>query len=77
MAYEFSPEETIAESVVRCAREELARAVGALTEEIRTDPVSAVHGARKAIKKERGPGSRSSVRASRTPEPQVFGVNPG
>lgn len=53
MAYEFIPEETIASGVVRCAREEFDRAVLALSEGIRTDPVDAVHTARKAIKKER------------------------
>lgn len=53
MAYEFTAEETIGEGVRRCAREELDRAIAALGEDIRTDPVDAVHTARKAIKKER------------------------
>jgi hypothetical protein len=37
----------------RCAREQLEEAVRQLSEEIDTDPVTAVHEARKAVKKER------------------------
>ena len=37
----------------RCASEQLERAVQSLGEELATDPVEAVHSARKAIKKER------------------------
>jgi len=53
MAYEFSSAETAAEALTRCAREQLDRAIGALTEDLEADPVTAVHAARKAIKKER------------------------
>lgn len=37
----------------RCAQEQLDRAVQALGDEIGTDPIEAIHSARKAIKKER------------------------
>ena len=40
-------------SAVPCAREQLDRAVLELSEDVSTDPISAVHAARKAIKKER------------------------
>lgn len=53
MAYEFSAAETTAEALARCAREQLDRAIGSLTEDLEADPVTAVHTARKAIKKER------------------------
>lgn len=53
MSYEFTPEESIAAGVIRCACEQLDRAIEALSEDIRLEPVDAVHTARKAIKKER------------------------
>ncbi len=53
MAYEFSCEETIAAGVVRCAGDQLDRAIQALGQEISEDRVEAIHSARKAIKKER------------------------
>jgi CHAD domain-containing protein len=53
MAYEFVPGEDVRHSISRTAREQLDRAIGVLTEELETDPVDAVHTARKAIKKER------------------------
>lgn len=53
MAYEFTPQESIDEGVTRCAREQLDLAIEALGGEIQTNPVTAVHTARKAIKKER------------------------
>lgn len=53
MPYEFSPQETVAQSLLRCAREQLDRAVQALRDEIHEDPVTAIHTARKALKKER------------------------
>jgi CHAD domain-containing protein len=53
MAYRFEVDETVPTSVRRCAREQLQRAVDLLEQEVGTDPVGAVHGARKAIKKQR------------------------
>jgi CHAD domain-containing protein len=53
LSYEFTPEETVATGVIRCAGEQLDRAIQALSEDIRLEPVDAVHSARKAIKKER------------------------
>ena len=53
MAYRFETDEGVREAVVRCAREQLDDAVGALSEGIGDDPVAAVHSARKAVKKER------------------------
>jgi CHAD domain-containing protein len=53
MAYRLEPEETVRGGIVRCAAEQLDRAVAELSEEIRTDPVKAVHSARKAVKRER------------------------
>src|SRR5437588_484133 len=47
------PQETERESFSRCVREQLNRALRAVREEAGADPVSAVHTARKAIKKER------------------------
>lgn len=52
MAYELSPNESIEQSVLRCAREQLDSALRALERELEGDPVEAVHSARKAIKKE-------------------------
>jgi CHAD domain-containing protein len=53
MAYRFEADEDVPEAIVRCAREQLDRAIGELTEGIGDDPVGAVHAARKAVKKER------------------------
>jgi CHAD domain-containing protein len=53
MAYMLQPDETVRGGILRCATEELDRAVSELNEEIATDPVKAVHSARKAIKRER------------------------
>jgi len=53
MAYRFEPDEDLHEAFTRCAREQLDRAARELSEEIDKDPVTAVHSARKAIKKER------------------------
>jgi CHAD domain-containing protein len=53
VAYKFLVDEPLPSAIVRCAREQLDRAIGELSEGINDDPVSAVHNARKAIKKER------------------------
>src|SRR5262249_21043568 len=52
-SYKFEPEEGVQAAVRRCAREQLDTAIYELHDGIRTDPVEAVHNARKAIKKER------------------------
>lgn len=53
MAYRFDSDEGVRSAFVRCADEQLDRAVSELTQGIGEDPVEAVHAARKAIKKER------------------------
>lgn len=53
MAYRLEPDETVSEAFSRTAREQLQSAEEALTERLDDDPIEAVHGARKAIKKER------------------------
>jgi len=53
MAYRLEPEESVPESLSRCAREQLDRAVQELEERIDSEPVACVHTARKALKKER------------------------
>lgn len=53
MSYKFQADESLREEIVRCAREQLDRAVAELTEGLKEDPAKAVHNARKAIKKER------------------------
>lgn len=53
MAYRLEVEETIPDGFSRCAVEELDRAIGELTDGMATDPVEAVHEARKALKMER------------------------
>ena len=53
MAYKFQADESVREEIVRCAGEQLDRAIAELTEGINADPVKSVHNARKAIKKER------------------------
>jgi len=62
--YRFEPDETVSEAFVRCAREQLDAAVRELSDEIETNPVKAVHSARKALKKE-----RSLLRMARGPIP--------
>jgi CHAD domain-containing protein len=53
MAYILAADETVDAGVRRCAAEELDRAVSELRERAGSDPVKAVHSARKAIKRER------------------------
>jgi CHAD domain-containing protein len=53
VAYRFEPDESVREAVLRCAREQLDRAVQELDQKFEDDPVAAVHAARKAVKKER------------------------
>jgi len=53
MAYAFGAQEPIRAAVLRCAREQLDRAIAELSEGINSDPARAVHEARKAIKQER------------------------
>ena len=52
-AYRLEPDETVRSGVLRCAAAQLDRAVTELTEGVEADPETAVHTARKAIKKER------------------------
>ena len=54
MAYAIELDESVHAGVIRCAQEQLDRAIRELSDRISDDPVSAVHAARKAIKKERG-----------------------
>ena len=49
----FQADETVQDSVRRCATEQAQRAINDLQSNINDDPVGAVHGARKSIKKER------------------------
>jgi CHAD domain-containing protein len=53
VAFAFGTDEPVAEALKRCAREQLEYALGQMSEEIESDPVMAVHAARKALKKER------------------------
>lgn len=53
MSYKFGADEPVQVAIARCAREQLDRAVGELSERITEDPAKAIHNARKAIKKER------------------------
>jgi CHAD domain-containing protein len=53
MAYRFDTDESVAEAFARTADEQLAKAEHELRTGIQDDPVSAVHSARKALKKER------------------------
>ena len=53
MAYCLDDGEALRLGLRRCAREQLDRAIGELTEGVRLDPVKAVHEARKALKQER------------------------
>lgn len=70
MAYKFGVDESVRSAILRCAGEQLDRAMFELREGIGDDPVSAVHSARKAIKKERsllrlGRGAMSSEQRKR------------
>jgi CHAD domain-containing protein len=53
MAYELQANETVQDGLRRCAREQLDRAIDELTGRVDTDPIEAVHDARKALKKAR------------------------
>lgn len=53
MAYKFRADEPVREAILRCGREQLDRAVAELSEGINEDAPTAIHNARKAIKKER------------------------
>ena len=53
MSYNFGPDEGVQEAALRVAREQLDTAIHALRVGIDSDPVEAVHNARKAVKKER------------------------
>ncbi len=65
MSYRFEPNEAVRESVARCAREQLDRAIRELTDGVKADEVEAVHSARKALKME-----RSLLRLSRAALPR-------
>jgi CHAD domain-containing protein len=53
MAYRFGADEPVRGAILRCAREQLDRALRELSDGIDSDPAKAIHAARKAIKKER------------------------
>ena len=53
MAYRLEADESVRDGILRCAGEQLDRAITELSEHITEDPVEAVHAARKAVKKER------------------------
>lgn len=53
MAYRFGADESVHGAILRCAREQLDQASYELSERVGSDPVDAIHTARKAIKKER------------------------
>ena len=53
MPYRLDSRERVGPGLRRCAREQLDSAIDELTDGVRTDPVEAVHSARKALKKER------------------------
>ncbi len=53
MAYRLSLRDGVADSVRECARDQLGRAAERLERDRATDPVGAVHGARKNLKKTR------------------------
>jgi CHAD domain-containing protein len=52
-AYRIDPDVPVRGEILRCAAAQLDRAVAELTEGFEVDPEAAVHGARKAVKKER------------------------
>jgi CHAD domain-containing protein len=53
LPYRLDTRESVETGLRRCAREQLDGAIEELTESVRTDPVEAVHSARKALKKDR------------------------
>jgi CHAD domain-containing protein len=53
LPYRLDSRESVEQGLCRCAREQLDSAIDDLTEGVSTDPVEAVHSARKALKKER------------------------
>jgi CHAD domain-containing protein len=53
MAYKLMTDESVPDGIRRCAIEQLDRAIAELSERVATDPVDAVHAARKAVKKVR------------------------
>ncbi len=53
MPYRLDTRETVQDGLRRCAREQLDAAISELTEGLRSDPVKAIHSARKSLKKER------------------------
>jgi CHAD domain-containing protein len=53
MSYRLRTDEPVADGLRRCAREQLEAAISSLDEDVHEDPVTAVHSARKALKKER------------------------
>jgi CHAD domain-containing protein len=53
MSYRLQDGESLPDAVRRCSREELDKAIGQLTEGVKNDPVEAIHGARKSLKKQR------------------------
>jgi CHAD domain-containing protein len=53
MSYRLRDDETVQEGLRRSAREQLDRAIDELTGGVKEDPVTAIHDARKALKKER------------------------
>jgi CHAD domain-containing protein len=65
VAYEFGADEPVQQAIIRCATEQLDKAVSELCETAKQDPGGAVHAARKAIKKE-----RSLLRLARGAMPQ-------
>jgi CHAD domain-containing protein len=52
-AYRLEPGEAVRSEILRCATAQLDRAVAELTDGVDADPETAVHAARKAVKKER------------------------
>jgi CHAD domain-containing protein len=52
-AYRLEPGESVRSEILRCATAQLDRAVTELTDGVDADPETAVHAARKAVKKER------------------------
>lgn len=53
MPYRLGDGEGADHAIRRCAGEQLDRAIAELSDGVKTDPVDAVHAARKALKKER------------------------
>lgn len=53
MSFRLASDEPVGDGLRRCAREQLEAAITRLEDDVHEDPVSAVHGARKALKKER------------------------